>query len=69
MAREHVHHGGRLAQHLGTSACCSSTTFLLVSSTARRISSTALGRSKGLGGYSNAPLWKAEGDRAVERSE
>ena len=31
-----------------------------LSSTARRISSTALGKSNGLGRYSNAPRWKAE---------
>ena len=38
-----------------------------LSSTARRISSTALGRSKGLARYSNAPRWKA--DTALSRSE
>ncbi len=38
-----------------------------LSSTARRINSMALGRSKGLGRYSNAPLWKA--DTALSRSE
>ncbi len=38
-----------------------------LSSTARRISSTALGTSKGLGRYSKAPPWKA--DTALSRSE
>ena len=38
-----------------------------LSSTARRISSTALGKSNGLGRYSNAPRWKAE--TALSRSE
>ena len=38
-----------------------------LSSTARRINSTALGRSKGLGRYSNAPPWKA--DTALSKSE
>ena len=38
-----------------------------LSSTARRISSTALGRSKGLGRYSNAPPWNAL--TALSRSE
>ena len=38
-----------------------------LSSTARRMSSTALVRSKGLGRYSNAPPWKAE--TALSRSE
>ena len=38
-----------------------------LSSTARRINSTALGKSKGLGKYSNAPPWKAE--TALSKSE
>src|SRR5574343_1561750 len=38
-----------------------------LSSTARRINSIALGRSKGLGRYSKAPPWKA--DTALSRSE
>ena len=37
----------------------SATSSRWLSSTARRMSSTALGRSKGLGRYSNAPPWKA----------
>jgi len=45
----------------------SATSSRWLSSTARRISSTALGRSKGLGRYSKAPPWKAE--TALSRSE
>lgn len=38
----------------------STTSSRRLSSTARRINSTALGTSKGLGRYSKAPPWKAE---------
>ncbi|KEH14066.1 hypothetical protein GY15_07625 [Delftia sp. 670] len=48
-------------------ACASATSSRRLSSTARRMSSTALGRSKGLGRYSKAPRWKAE--TALSRSE
>ncbi len=48
-------------------SCCSATSSRWLSSTARRISSTALGRSNGLGRYSKAPPWKA--DTALSRSE
>jgi hypothetical protein len=65
---EHVLHGRRLAQHFGHGGLALfGHLFALLSSTARRISSTALGRSKGLGRYSKAPRWKAE--TALSRSE
>ena len=50
-----------------TDAPVSRTSSRRLSSTARRISSTALGTSKGLGRYSKAPPWKA--DTALSRSE
>ncbi len=48
-------------------AAASRTSSRRLSSTARRISSTALGTSKGLGRYSKAPPWKAL--TALSRSE